>query len=461
MGISDYLRVLKQGWLIILVCVALGVAGAAAVSAFATPQFRSVATLYFSIPNNESTTTAEFGQGFEAIQYKVASYAGVATTPKVLNPVIDELKLDMSPEQLKAKISAFPTIQTVLLNISVDDSDAQRGANIANATANSLSKVIEDELEAPLGGGTSPVAVTVVQKAEPQSTPMSPNIPTNLLLGALIGLAVGIIGAVIRALSDTTIRRTRDITAVTDVPIIGAVDFDKRVANDPLVLLSAPHGRQAESYRAVRTSIQLADLGTGGRSILVTSAGPDEGKSVSVVNLALAFGQTGSRVVVVDADLRRPRIAPLLGIGHAVGLSEYLTGAVGLNEITHRVQGQEVVVIPAGAVPSNPSELLGSDAFRALLAELGTKFDYVLVDAPPVLAVTDAVLLSASVGAVVVVVGAGKSRKADVTRTLSTLRDAGAPVLGIVATMLPRESGYDATSYVAYGSLTGDSAARR
>lgn len=454
MELRDYIRMLRQNWVIIAACVLLGIAVAAAYSIAQTPQYSSSAKVFVSTSNGG--TIGELTQGNTFTQQRVATYADLVTTPIVLLPVIGDLQLDSTGEQLESKVTATALPDTTLIEITVTDPDPALAAEIATGVSESLTLVVESiettETTDEAGESTtaSPVKLTLVQHAAVPQQPVSPNVPLNITLGALIGLAVGIGLAVLRETLDTRIRNERDIELIADAPVIGGIVFDPKAKDRPLIVHADPHSPRAESFRALRTNLQFLDAGRPDRSFVVTSSIESEGKSTTAANLAIALADAGARVLLVDADLRRPKVASYLGIEGAVGLTDLLIGRAELQDVIQPWGRNQLYVLPAGRVPPNPSELLGSTVMAEIVAELNRAFDVVLFDAPPLLPVTDAAVLTRAAGGAILVVAVGRAHKGQVKGAFSVLENVDANVSGIVLTMLPTK-GPDAYGYGKYG----------
>jgi capsular exopolysaccharide synthesis family protein len=454
MELRDYLRILRKGWLFV-VCLALaGVAGGAAMTILTTPRYQASTTLYVSVQTSDSSTTGDLVQGTSYAQQRVRSYVEMIGSARVLEPVINELDLGLSARGLAGRVSASNPLNTTIITISVTDESPQGAANIANAVGESLRDFVVD-LETPLGGGPSPVKMTTSDPAVPSDNPSSPNTPLNLALGLLVGLALGVGAAVLRSVLDTRIHGPHDIEALTESPIIGGIAYDPDAKKRPLIVHADPRSPRAESFRTLRTNIQFVNAGAGPRTYVVTSSLPGEGKSTTTANLAIALAESGASVVLVDGDLRLPRVADYMAIEGAVGLTDVLIGRAELIDVLQPWGRHRLAVLPAGQVPPNPSELLGSEGMRRLLDELAGVYDYVLIDAPPLLPVTDAAVLSKLTGGVVVVSAAGRTRKAEFTAAVRSLDNIGSRVLGVILTMLPTK-GPDSYGYGgAYGQYYG------
>ncbi|MRG60425.1 polysaccharide biosynthesis tyrosine autokinase [Agromyces sp. CFH 90414] len=454
MELRDYIRILRQNWVIIVACVLLGIGAGAVYSLTQTPLYSSSAKVFVSTSNGG--TIGELTQGSTFTQQRVTTYADLVGTPIVLLPVVGDLQLDLTGEELTRKVSAAALPDTTLIEITVTDPDPALAAEIATAVSESLTKVvasIETTQTTDAAGETtsaSPVSLTLVQHAAVPQKPISPNVPLNIVLGAFIGLALGIGIAVLRATLDTRIRSERDVELITDTPVIGGIVFDPKAKERPLIVHADPHSPRAESFRSLRTNLQFLDLDRADRAFVVTSSVEAEGKSTTAANLSIALADAGARVLLVDADLRRPKVASYLGIEGAVGLTDLLIGRATLADVIQPWGRDQMFVLPAGQVPPNPSELLGSTAMLETVRELNRAFDVVLFDAPPLLPVTDAAVLTRAVGAAIIVVAAGRAHKGQLKGAIDVLDNVDAPAAGIVLTMLPTK-GPDAYGYGRYG----------
>ncbi len=449
MELRDYLRVLRHSWVLIVALTLVGIAAAAGYSLLQTPMFSSSAKVFVSTSGGDSVTDLQQGNSFT--QQRVKTYADLATTPIVLLPVIADLELDLSSSELASAVTAAAPLDTTLIEITAVHEDPALAAELATAVSESLTEVVESiETTQESDAATSPVRLTLVQHAAVPQRPMSPNVPLNVALGAFIGLALGIGTALLRETLDTRIRNERDVEAITDAPIIGGIVFDPKAKERPLIVHADPHSPRAESFRTLRTNLQFLDAGRTSRAFVVTSSIESEGKSTTAANLAIALADAGARVLLVDSDLRRPKAAEYLGIEGAVGLTDLLIGRAELQDVIQRWGRKDLFVLPAGRIPPNPSELLGSAAMVATIAEVGRAFDIVLFDAPPLLPVTDAAVLARVVGGAIVVVSAGRAHRAHLKGAIAALQNVDAPVSGVVLTMLPTK-GPDAYGYGRYG----------
>jgi len=450
--LRDYIRVLRKNWILIVLLTLVGVAAAAVFSVLQTPQYSASSKVFVSTSNGQ--TVSELQQGNTFTVQRVKTYSDLATTPIVLLPVIADLELNMPADALAQKVSASAPLDTSVIEIGVTDADPVRASEIANAVAESLTSVVETIEKPETDGATSPVKLTLVQVAEVPSAPVSPRVLLNVVLGGLVGLVLGIAVAVLRETLDNRIRNERDVELITPAPIIGGIAFDPKAEQRPLIVQADPRSPRAESFRTLRTNLSFLDLGERERSFVVTSSVEAEGKSTTAANLAISLADSGARVLLVDADLRRPKVAAYMGLEGAVGLTDVLIGRAELADVVQPWGRAKLYVLPAGKVPPNPSELLGSTAMARLIAVFNREFDAVIFDAPPLLPVTDAAILSKSVGGAILVVAAGRTHKNQLRGAVTALENVDAPVSGIVLTMLPTR-GPDAYGYGRYGYAYG------
>lgn len=451
MELHEYLRILRKSWILITVLVLAGVAVAAGVSLVTTPQYKATTQLYVSVRSTAGVSgTSDLVQGTSFAQQAVTSYVSVATSAIVLDRVIDQLGLDSSAAQLASDVTATSPASTVLIDITVKNTDPAAAAKIANSIGQNTAYVVVNKLEKPGADQASLVQVDTIQPAVAPTKPSSPKVALNIALGLFVGLAVGIIVAALRTVLDTRLHSAQDIERVTDRPIIGAISFDPDAEKRPLIVHADPRNPRAESFRSLRTNLQFVNAGSGPRSYVVTSSVPAEGKTTTVTNLAISLAETGARVVLVDGDLRLPKVADYMGIEGGVGLTDTLIGRAELADVLQRWGRAQLYVLPAGRIPPNPSELLGSKAMSAMLAVLTKEFDYVLIDTPPLLLVTDAAVVSKLTGGAIVVTASGSTKKTELSASTRALERVGSPLVGLIVTMLPTK-GPDSYSYGVYG----------
>jgi capsular exopolysaccharide synthesis family protein len=444
--LKHYFRILRRNWIAIVASVLIGILGSSIASLLVRPSYVSETKLFVAMQSSGSVTELQQGNAFT--QARVQSYVKTVTTPSVLQPAIDTLGLELTPDTLAQSVMANSDANTVLINISVANESPVRAAALAQAIADSLVRAV-DELEKPSTGGTSPVRLSVISPASVPAMPSSPNTRLYLGLGLFGGLAVGVGFAALRTVVDTRIRGELDLKRVTESPILGGISYTSDAVKKPLLTQASRQSPRAESFRQLRTNLQFAHVSHESKTLLVTSSVPGEGKSTTATNLAIALAESGQSVVLVDADLRRPMVAEYLGLESRAGLTTALVGLADVNDLLQPWGEDALYVLTSGRVPPNPSELLGSEKMKQLITRLENTFDAVIIDAPPLLPVTDAAVLAQQVGGVVLVVGVQKVRTTDVEKSIAALGMVHAHLLGLVLNRLPSK-GPDAYAYGRY-----------
>ena len=444
MDLRDYGRLLRKRWLMIMACLLIGGGAAYGFASIATPIYEAQTQLFVSA-QSASMNLADAAQGGQFTQQRVVSYTQIVTSPQVLQPVITQLNLNVTPDVLARQISASAPLNTVLIDIAVDSTSPTQARDVANAVSQQFTNEVES-LETPIAGGDSTVKVTVVKQADLPQLPVSPRTKLDVALGMLLGLAVGIGFALLRETLDTTVKRADDVQELSGAAPIGLIAYDNDAKKHPLVTSISPSASRAEAFRTLRTNLQFVDIDHPPRTVVITSAVSGEGKSTTACNLAITLAQAGIKVALVESDLRRPKISEYLGVEGAVGLTSVLIGRATLDQALQTWGRSGLSVLASGPIPPNPSELLGSGHMVALLNQLKQRFDVVIIDAPPLLPVTDAAVLSRICDGAVIVVRYGKTRREQVERTAQALRTVDARILGTVLNMAPTK-GPDAYAY--------------
>lgn len=439
MDIHDYLRILGKRWIVVVVCTLLGAGGAAAATLSITPVYQSSIQLFVSTTGPSTIGSVLEGGAFA--QQRIASYDQVVNSPLVMDAVVQKLRLNVPGSAIAGSVSASTPSGTVLINVTVDNTSPGLAHDIATAIGDVLGGVLAD-IERQSDSGSVPVRVTVVKPASLPGTPISPNKKLNLTLGFLVGLLVGVGAAILRDVLDTTVRSAEELSDRHGVPNIGTIAYDPDARRQPLVVRASPASRRAEAYRQLRTNLQFVDVDHQPRCIVVTSSVPEEGKTTTVCNLAITLAQAGVRSVVVEGDLRRPRLGEYLGIEQAVGVTSVLIGQSSLDDALQVWGTEGLHVLPSGPIPPNPSELLGSQGMMQLLQGLQQRFDVVLIDAPPLLPVTDGAVLATLSDGAVLIVRHGRARHEQIAKGIASLGAVGARLLGTVTTMSPTKESY-------------------
>ncbi|MDR3068765.1 MAG: polysaccharide biosynthesis tyrosine autokinase, partial [Cellulomonas sp.] len=346
-----------------------------------------------------------------------------------------------------------------LLYVSADGGDPETAARLANAVADQLRQTIV-EVSPQTGEGEPTVLVTVVDRASVPGAPSAPDTKRNVAAAAFAGLLIGLLLAVLRDVLDTRVRTQETLEAAVDVPLFGSVVGSAAKRKGPQTRVLRIDGPQSEDIRRIRANLQMAGRVDECQIFVFSSALPGEGKSFCATHVASAFAAAGSRVLLIDADLRRPTVAKYLGISGHAGLTEVLLGRARFTELCQQY-APNLAVLASGAVPPNPAELLASRAFEDLVALVRQHFEVVIVDSPPLLPVADAIALSRVATGVVLVVDTTKTRRAQLVQSVEAVRLGGGRVIGAVLNRT--KSGAVGASAYGYSSRpeTDEDAARR
>lgn len=317
-------------------------------------------------------------------------------------------------------------------------------------------------------------SVRIIDPAKPDYSPIKPKKKMNLIIGIIMGLGLGIGITFVMEYFDNSVRSVEDIEK-SGIPILGSIPVIKleesakkigrngkhRLSNNQntyeaktiagrLITHFAPKSPISEAYRSLRTSIQYSKADTNLKTIIVTSPGPQEGKSTTVANLAITIAQMGTKTLLVDTDLRRPVLHSIFNLNRSNGISNYLVGKIDLEDAIFNTEIDNLYVMPSGTLPPNPSELLGSKAMKECIRNLKDQFDIILFDSPPIMAVTDAAVLSSEVDGVILVVKAGQTDRNAVVRSYEILKNIPNHILGALLNVVNVEGVYGSYYYYYY-----------
>ena len=452
MDLKDFYHLILRNLFIVVFMAILGVGVAAGITYKTTPQYEAKIELFVSTPSSAFDISA-LAQGSSFSQQRVKSYAQIVNSPQVLDPVIKQLNLSTTSDQLAKRVKASAPLDTVLIDISVTDPSPTRAADIANAIGNQFS-ITANDLEAANASGAQTIKVSVVKSAFVPQFPSSPKKSLNILLGLILGFGLGVGLAILRLTFDNTMKNEEDLDGTQLLAVIG---YDPAAEKSPLISTISKYASRTEAYRQLRTNLNYSKGITPPRTIAVTSALPGEGKTTSSINLAIALAQSGFKTIVVEADLRRAKMAYYFGHSKSeLGLSDVLKQAT-LDDPEKAVRlivkeipigdDNSLSVLFGGHAPQNPAELLDSNNFRELLGYLARKYEYVIVDCPPTLPVADASIIATQVDGVVIVVKANQTRRVQYYGVRDSILNVGGTVLGATLNMVPASRVYGDYGY--------------
>ncbi|MGV0618021.1 polysaccharide biosynthesis tyrosine autokinase [Mycolicibacterium elephantis] len=434
LSIQDFGKILRARWVIVSITVVLAILGAVAVNILTTPLYEASSRLFVS--TTSGATLAETYQGNRFSQERVVSYTELLMGETLAQRTIDKLDLDMGARELQNNVKATSKTDTVLIDVTVVDESPVRARDIADALSDEFVVMVR-ELETPPDGSRPDSRVVVEQRASIPDKPVVPKTARNIAIALILGVLLGVGLAILRDLLDNTVKERQTLEDITGVGIVGSIPLDKDRRKQPAIIFESDTSAIAEAFRKLRTNLQYLAVDNPPRVIVITSSLPMEGKSTTAINIALALAEAENNVLIVDGDLRRPRLDSYLGLVGSVGFSTVLAGSASLPDVIQKTRFSGLSALTSGAIPPNPSELLGSLAARKVLADLRNQFDYVILDSSPLLAVTDGAILSANADGVLIMTRFGQTKHEHLAHAVGMLKDVDAPLLGAVFTMTP------------------------
>lgn len=448
------LDVVRRFWLGILLAGIFGGVVAFGASALQTPVYQSTSSLFFAL--NQGTSASDLNQGSTYTQDQMLSFAQLASSSRVLSPVIEDLGLDSTPRELVRSIEVTIPQSTVILRVTAMSTDRQGAADLADAVADELTTAVVDV--APKGPEGAPtITAEKIDDAVVPQFQSSPNKPRDALIGGIAGGTLGIALALMVSVLDNRVRTEEILGTVSGAPVLGVVTRSSLFARGGLGVAKEPMGHSAEEFRRVRSALTYASINSEVGTLLVTSTSPGEGKTTVATNLALTLADLQHNVLLVDADLRRPRVHQYTGIESSVGLTSVLVGEVEFDVAKYPIAGTTLDVLASGVLPPNPAEMLTSRTIGELLQTVAERYEFVVIDSPPVLSVADANLLAPQVDGVIVVADAVRTRRAPLAKGVKTLEGGGARILGTVLNRARREKHHN-NYYGESGSRDADPA---
>jgi len=523
-GLEDYLRIAwERAWIIILaVVVVVGIA--LYMSLTTTPMYSAAASLVYQ--KNDMDTVVS-GYGLYAYDYDrdrtiATAVAAIGSSGPLAEAVKAQLRSDKPAEMLMGMVSVGTTEGSDLVSIQAASPDPREAATVANAYAdqfviyrrntdratvaaarevlkqqidtltpeerlNDYGLILQDKyetlrvLESMQDGRFS-----LLRRAVVPTAPYAPQTTRNAVLALVVGLVLGAGIAILIEYLDKRVKDEKTLERVTGLPVLASIpavggkwrNTGKGQRSNSVVGFEGSSSILLESFRTLRSSLQYFDVGGTLSTIIVTSGLPREGKSVTTVNLAISLALSGHRVVILEADLRRPMMHQYLGLDNQVGLSTVLAGKSTIAKASQLVDMDALVpskeriaqeeggslslrknlyCLPSGPLPPNPAELLGSAKMGQVIHELKRTCDYLLIDTPPVLPVSDALLVAANADAIILTARLNSSTRGELDEVRSLLNRAGVRVLGVVAGGVKKKRGYYYRRSYGYGYGYGDS----
>ncbi|MFJ5872505.1 polysaccharide biosynthesis tyrosine autokinase [Dietzia maris] len=434
MDLRDLLSVLRARWIVIVAATLIGGLLALGMSLLTTPVYQAKLQFYVTVAGGDSAVAAY--QGSLGAQQRVQSYAALVKSTDITQDVVDSSGVDLSATEVSSRATATADAKTVLLNVAVTDSDPQRALQLAQAFGRVLPEAIK-VLETPDGGGPALAKLSVVNPPALPATPVAPKTEQNVAIGLALGLLAGIGFTLLINTLDRRVKSKEQLEAIAGKPVVGSIPFrkneDKERGAEHIVPFREGHSPAAEAFRRLRTNLQFLNVDNPARVFVLTSSVATEGKSETTINLSLALAESGNRVLIIEADLRRPLVVSYMAMPDSVGLTNILSGQADFADVVQETRHDGVDLLACGPLPPNPSELLASEVARRLFEDLRRQYDYVIIDSPPLLPVTDGALLARITDGALLVVRSHRTTTDQVAQAVDNLEKADAPLLGIVA----------------------------
>lgn len=448
MTLLEVLRALRKRWWIVVALVIVGCLGAMAVNARAERVYQARVTFFVSTPPTTNGTQALAGGEF--VSNRVNSYVRLLSSDVTAQAVRDA-GVDLPASTIRNSITGSANVNTVMLTATVHQPSRARALAIATAIGERFADVVRtvDAQARPTAEAEAlPIQIAVVSGPSASAAPVSPRTRLNLMAGILASLVVGIGLALAREFADTSVRTVEDLQELDPAAVLGSIPYDRSARRAPAIVGERRGSPQAEAMRKLRTNVQFAAVETPLQVLAVTSSGSGEGKSSTVLNLGIVAAESDRRVLIIDADMRKPQIAAYAGVPGVIGLTDLLAGSALFVDVVQRWGDRGLDILPCGTIPPNPSELLGGAAMATLMAGLRARYDLILLDTPPLGPVTDAAVVAAHADGVGLVVRCRKTSRARVRNALRALRAVDARVAGMILTMTPaRGADHDSDVY--------------
>jgi capsular exopolysaccharide synthesis family protein len=455
-GLRHYLDVLRRRKLTVLLMIALAVGAAALLTLREQSEYKAETTVVVGQGNGLFNP-----QNAAAIQPFTATMKELLRSTIVAQGVIDDLHLNLTTSQLLNKISVSFDPESALLDVSVVDHVPTQARAVADHVASRFTSLVRERFPngVPTASGSPPVRAFVWDPAHVVPGRVSPKPTQNLLIAGALGLVLGLLAAFLRDHFDRSLRTRDEIERAFAAPVIGQIPRLRKGAAERPRMLWDENGEFAEAFRGLRANLEYLGVRRPLRSVLVTSAIPNQGKTTVSANLATAVAESGASVALIEADLRRPALSAAFGLApRTPGLTSVLIGSKQLGAAATEIElpplqgapDRAISLLPSGPLPPNPSELVASARMSKLMEGMTDLFDMVILDTPPILPVADTLALAKLVDGVIVVVKSSAATRDDAREVKALVERLELPLVGIVVSEVAVRSAYGAyDSYTA------------
>lgn len=428
--LRGHLHTVGRYWRSVAGCVIVGVLLGALLSAMTTPLYEVKATFFGS---TQIALETQAVQADEFAQRRINSYTGVVRSERIANVIKDATQLDLTTREIQRRVSASVAPDTVLLNVRVVDTDPDRALLIGTA----LTQRLDAEIAAiDTREGNASVALNVISGPTLTPYPVEPNTRLNVAVGFILGATAGLLQALLRQQLDQSIRSREQLVDESGYPVLAELFHDTSARQNPVLTDVDQPSTRAEAFRHLRTNLRFLGAASPVSALVVTSSVAGEGKTTISSNLALTLAAAGRRVLLIDADLRRPAVDRYLGIEGGAGLTNALVDNTPLDDLVQPWGVSGLSVLASGPLPPNPSELLNGSAMDSLMDEVRERYDITIIDTPPLGSVTDAAVLASKADGAILAVRYGSTPRDDLSYALDALERVDARVLGTVLSMI-------------------------
>lgn len=431
--LSEYGRAIARGWWIVVACAVVGLLAAWAITINLQPQYQSTVRFFVASPPVAGQSAL---QSDELSRGRIASYAALVKSDQFLARIMQGSGLDLDEAEALQSVSASSDRDTLLLTVVVTLSDPGQTTAVASAIAANFGPAV-NELEVGKTPGTAQTVLRVVSGPTAVGAPVAPRTNLNIGLGMLLGTALGIAAAIARRLLDRSLHTPEQVEAATALPLLARMPRAPAAKTIGTLMEDRPETLLDESGRRLRTNIDHLPSASHLQTVTVTSATAGEGKTTTAALLAKAWADAGHSVLLVEADLRHPRLAQEIGLAKTTGLSNVLSGQLPLAKVIQKTPHDRLYALAAGTVPLRPTELLGSKQMESLLKELKSGFSRIVVDATALQPLSDGALMASLTDASILVVRHEGVTAAVLAVGMDNLRAVDSHVLGVAVNALP------------------------
>ncbi|MCL6472839.1 MAG: polysaccharide biosynthesis tyrosine autokinase [Firmicutes bacterium] len=445
--LKDFLKVITKYKHLIILGTLICLVATIVVTVYTPPTYEASLQLLVSqkqVVVGDSSTAGESYQAILTSERLAKTFSQMIENRSTAEKVIDKLNIPVLPTDLTKRIKAEPIRDTQLINITVQDKNPAQAQQIANTIGVVFKKMVEDieTTNKKTGDSQTLVSISIVEPAIEPTEPVSPRPVLNAVFAFIIGLLVSITLAFLLNYMDTTIKDVDEVERLCGLVSLGQIPKIPKGSNE-LIVKTEPRSIVAEAFRMLRTNIQYINFESTIKTLVVTSAGVSEGKTLFCANFAAVMARAGYRVLVVGCDLRRPRLHQLFNLSNDVGLANILIGTAGLDKAIQRTDIKDLDIVVSGPTPPNPVDLLESKRMERFLEEVNRRYDFIILDSPPISTITDALVLVSQTDGVLLLARHGVTNRQAFVDAKAALDKVNARVIGFALNASEKTGAYN------------------